>query len=206
LLAVLLVASGCARKLNVPDGLEGAVDPTTEIGASGDVCGLLTDAEIQLALNAPVGQLQSGGRPVLVGMKMCSSGAGSTKQSPEADGPSPKPTGTQPDGPKKVKIEERQVGSQAVWGLLRKSAEKQFNAYQKRNDKYLESMKVAGHDALWDDHLRTLTVLVDKDKAFGIQLKVDNPPLPKEATKKDRRAYVKKVAELLALRALQRFD
>lgn len=195
LLVVSIIASACQRKIQAPDGLEGAVDPTTEIGASGDVCKLLTTAELQLALNAPVGESQQGGRPILVGMRMCYTlGGDSPVQSPQMANHSV------------VERISSDAKSVAVWGLLRRSAERRFRTYERRNEDHLDPIEVGEHKALWDARLMTLTILVDRNQALGVQLKVDNPPLPSEADAADRGAYVKRVAELLALRALQRFD
>lgn len=90
--------------------------------------------------------------------------------------------------------------SVAVWGVLSKSAAERFRQYKDWNGPYLESRKLDGRPALWDERLRTLVVL-DGSRAFAVRLTVERPPLRKGA---DVDAYVEQAAGRLAARALKR--
>ena len=93
----------------------------------------------------------------------------------------------------------RKLDAGANWGLLAKAAKKRFHQYKALNAAEVESLSIDGHDAVWDEALRTLIVL-DGARAFGIQLSIDKPPVPKEKLK----AHLKRTAQQMAELALKR--
>lgn len=88
----------------------------------------------------------------------------------------------------------------ASWGLLSERAAERFHQYKDWNSPYLESREVDGRPALWDKRLRTLVVL-DGNRAVGVRLTVEHPPVRKGA---DANAYVERAAARLAALALKR--
>lgn len=112
----------------------------------------------------------------------------------QADGPSPLLPGMEMCG-----LGSPRAG--AAWGLLTESAEEQYRRYGQWHEQYLESVKVDGHEAMWDPTLRTLLVLAGDDVAFGLTLTAEDPVL---AEGEDEAAYLKDRAIELAGRALRR--
>lgn len=90
--------------------------------------------------------------------------------------------------------------SMASWGVLSSKAAERFREYRELNGEYLDSRRVRGLPAAWDDELRTLVVLAGS-RAVAVRLTVEHPPLREGA---DVEAYVEREAERLAERALAR--
>jgi hypothetical protein len=91
------------------------------------------------------------------------------------------------------------AASGANWGVVTESAGRRFRQYGRANGPNVEPVRIHGHDALWDGALRTLLVL-DEPRAFGIQLSIEKPPVPKDRLA----AHLKSSAQQLAEIALER--
>lgn len=74
-LAILLAGAACTQKAEIPTGLDSSDIDSAAKQLSG-VCRLLMPEEVELALNAPLGDLSPASRPVLKGMPMCTMGTG----------------------------------------------------------------------------------------------------------------------------------
>lgn len=166
---VLLVA--CSDSAT-PAGLQGA--PMVVPDGDG-VCGLLASEEVELALNAPV---ESGDRSNAV-----AGDADRTETDTAAASPRTDPAGRRVVDQRKPPIlpgmEMCRVSSRdgrVIWGMLADGAAKQFRRYRDWHGDELQGLRVEGHDAVWDEELRTLVVL-SGDHAVGVQLTVPDSPV-----------------------------
>ncbi|MGI8426529.1 MAG: hypothetical protein ACR2FO_05120 [Actinomycetota bacterium] len=86
------------------------------------------------------------------------------------------------------------------WGTLSNAAAGRFSDYERINKRYVETLDLEGHRALWDGELRILLVLKQR-KAFAVQMAGEGRDLGKAVKAQE---YRKETAKLLAVRALRR--
>lgn len=212
---MVVVLGACTPQVEVPRGLG---DPSA-VGQGEGVCALLAAEEVEVAVNRPL----SPGSQTRIGEEGGTAGEADDEPTP-APTPEPTPTSTPggeangadseaapaaqaagADGPNPILrgMEMCALGAPragAAWGLLTESAETRYRRYAQWHGDYLESVRVAGHEAVWDPSLRTLVVLAE-DLAFGLTLTADEPVL---AEGEDETAYLQEWAIELATRALGR--
>lgn len=146
LLLLCLGAVGCISQPEIPTGLG---DPAP---AGHGACGLLTVAEIEVALNTPLSGAQS---------------TADRQPSPAVDAASPQPSpaddaatgAVRPTMPGMRMCAIGNAAAGATWGLLTDGAEDAFARYTQWHEPYLEPAEVDGHRAVWDPGLDTIVAL-----------------------------------------------
>lgn len=208
---MVVVLGACTPQVEVPRGLG---DPSA-VGQGEGVCALLMAEEVEVAVNRPL----SSGSQSRIGGEGDTAGEADVEPTP-APTPAPTPEGEANGADSEAAPAAQAAGAEgpnpilrgmemcalgapragAAWGLLTESAETRYRRYAQWHGDYLESVRVAGHEAVWDPSLRTLVVLAG-DLAFGLTLTADEPVL---AEGEDETAYLQEWAIELAARALGR--
>lgn len=196
-----LAASGCSRDAAAPAALDGVDEISASESLKGQAtpCNLLASEEVELSINAAIGEKIQPGRPILAGMVMCSLAGGTGDEGRIEDS----------GGSSNIGDAARAVsalgynGSVASWGLTGRGARPLYQEYRRISERSLDAVEVSRREAVWDPELRTLVVVGPGERILGIRLTVRRLPL---APNQDQATYIRETAKALAERAVRRMD